>query len=468
MIRVSAVSVAVAACLGLSACAVGPDYVRPDTPAPAVYKELGDWQPAKPQDAALDSKWWEIYNDPKLNELEQKLMDSNQSLKAALASYAESRALLDSAKAGFWPTLSANGGLTRSQRGTAEPANNYTLGGSASWEADVWGRVRRSVESSKASAEASAFDLADTRLSLQATLATDYFELRAQDALQDLLDATVAADQQSLTIAQNRYNSGVAAKADVVTAQTQLLSVQAQQLNAGILRAQLEHAIAVLTGESPAEFALAKTTFASAVPGVPVGVPSTLLQRRPDVAAAERSAASASAQIGVAVAAWFPSLTLGASGSFSNNTLSNLLTIPNRVWSIGPSLAATLFDGGARNARIRQAHAAYDLSVAQYRQSVLTAFQQVEDDLANLRILEKQAALDTELVRSAHEAETLTLNQYRAGTVPFSSVISAQTTTLSSEQTALTVLRSRLVGSVALISSLGGGVDPEHPEAATK
>ncbi len=459
MIRVSAVSAAVAACLGLAACAVGPDYVRPDTPAPGVYKELGDWQPAQPQDAMPRAEWWKIYNDPKLDELEQQLLDANQNLKAAVASYASARALVDSSRASYWPTLGASGGVTRSQRGNAPAQTAYDVGANASWEADVWGRVRRSVESAKASAAASAADLASTRLSLQATLATDYFQLRAQDGLQDLLDATVAADQQAFTIAQNRFTAGVSARADVVTAQTQLLNVQAQQLSAGIQRAQLEHAIAVLTGQAPADFTLAKTALPTDVPGIPVGIPSTLLQRRPDVAAAERDAAAASAEIGVAVSAWFPSLTIDGSGSFSNNTLSNLLSIPNRVWSIGPSLAATLFDGGARNARIAQARASYDQSVAIYRQSVLTAFQQVEDDLANLRILEKQAALDTELVRSAHEAENLTLNQYRSGTVPYSSVIDAQTTTLSSEQTALTVLRSRLVGSVALISALGGGAD---------
>jgi NodT family efflux transporter outer membrane factor (OMF) lipoprotein len=451
-----AILVAVAtACL--TACAVGPRYRRPDAPLPESYREAGaDWQPATPASAAANVPWWEQFGDPVLNDLQSRIDVSNQSLKSALAAYAASRAVLDQTRASYWPTVSVSAGQTRSARGAAPAVNVKNAAASASWEPDIWGKIRRSVEAARASAAASEDDLAATRLSLQATLATDYFELRVQDRIQILLDTTVKGEQQALQIAQNRYKAGVAARADVVTAQTQLLSVQAQQLNAGILRAQLEHAIAILVGAPPGQFTLAKAELPNALPVVPAEVPSALLQRRPDVAAAERQMAAANAQIGVAESAWFPSLALNGSLSYSNAIVPQLISLPNRIWSVGPTLAETLFDGGARRAKTAQARASYDQSVAQYRQSVLTALQQVEDALVNLRILAEQAGVEDELVKSAHEAELLTLNQYKAGTVPYSSVISAQTATLSAEQSALQVVRSRYTETVSLVSALGG------------
>jgi NodT family efflux transporter outer membrane factor (OMF) lipoprotein len=323
--------------------------------------------------------------------------------------------------------------------------------------------LRRSAEGSSANAQAAAANLAAARLSARAALATAYFELRAQDELRRLLDSTVAADQQALTITENRYRAGVAGKADVVTARTQLLSSQAQQENAGIQRAQLEHAIAVLVGKAPAVFSLEPAALRSDVPTIPAGLPSTLLQRRPDVAAAERKMAAANAQVGVATAAYFPNLTLSGSVGYSGTSFANIATVANRVWSFGPELAASLFDGGLRRAQTAGARAAYDASVATYRQTVLTALQQVEDTLATLRTLERQAQVEGELVKSAELAQQLVLNQYKAGTVPYSSVITAQTTAFASEQSSLGVLLNRLTASVALIAATGGGWSDQAP-----
>ncbi len=418
--------------------------------------------------------WWTIFNDPALDELEAKINISNENVKAALAAYDQARALVDQAQAGFWPTVAANlSRLRASGRGGASTVTTngvttvistgaststaYSTGVSANWSLDIWGQIRRTVESDRASAQASAAALAAAELSAQSTLATDYFELRAQDQLQRLLDDTVVAEQLSLKITESRYRYGVAAKADVVSAEAQLLSSQAQQINAKIQRATLEHAIAVLIGQQPAQFSLSPTPMRSDVPTVPPGVPSTLLERRPDVAEAERKVAAANAQIGVATAAYFPSLTLSGSDQYTSSMWSHLISLPNRTWSVGPSLAETLFDGGLRRAQVAQARAAWEANVANYRQTVLSGFEQVEDQIATLRILEQQAVVEEEAVKAAREAEALTLNQYKAGTVPYSSVITAQTTRLSAEETALTVLSSRLQASVALIEALGGG-----------
>ncbi|MGO8828457.1 MAG: efflux transporter outer membrane subunit [Steroidobacteraceae bacterium] len=458
----------------LSGCAVGPDYKRPAFDAAAAYKEQSGWKPSEPGDALSRGPWWTIFNDPVLDDLEAKINISNENVKAALASYDQARALVDQAQAGFWPTVAANlSRLRGSGRGGASTvtANNvttviptgaststtYSAGASANWSLDIWGQIRRTVESDRASAQASAAALAAAQLSAQATLATDYFELRAQDQLQRLLDDTVMAEQLSLKITESRYRYGVAAKADVVSAEAQLLSSQAQQINAKIQRATLEHAVAVLIGQQPAQFSLSTTTMRSDVPTVPPGVPSTLLERRPDVAEAERKVAAANAQIGVATAAYFPSLTLSGSDQYTSSMWSHLISLPNRTWSVGPSLAETLFDGGLRRAQVAQARAAWESNVASYRQTVLSGFEQVEDQIATLRILEQQAVVEEEAVKAAREAEALTLNQYKAGTVPYSSVITAQTTRLSAEETALSVLSSRLQASVALIEALGGG-----------
>jgi NodT family efflux transporter outer membrane factor (OMF) lipoprotein len=325
------------------------------------------------------------------------------------------------------------------------------------WTIDIWGQIRRTVESDRASAQATDAALAAATLSAQGDLATDYFELRAQDQLQRILDDIVVAEELSLKITESRYKFGVAAKADVVTAQTQLLNSQAQQINARVQRGVLEHAIAVLIGEQPANFSLAPTPMRADVPTVPADMPSTLLERRPDIAEAERRMAAANAQIGVATAAYFPTLTLSGSDEYQHGTFSNLIGASNRIWAIGPQLAETIFDAGLRRAEVAQARAAYQADIANYRQTVLSGLEQVEDELVTLRVLEKEQGVEDAAVAASLEAERLTLNQYKAGTVPYSSVITAQTTRLSSEESALSVLSTRLQASVALIEALGGG-----------
>ncbi|MDP9014390.1 MAG: efflux transporter outer membrane subunit [Pseudomonadota bacterium] len=438
-------------------CAVGPDYKRPEFETTGDYKEQADWKPSEPSDAMSRGPWWNIYNDDALAQLEAKVALSNENVKSSAAAFEEARALVAQARAGFWPTVSASVGAQRGATGTAPARTTVDATATGSWTLDIWGQIRRTVESDRASAQSSAAALAAATLSAQGALATDYFELRVQDQLQRILDDIVVAEQQSLKIAENRYRFGVAAKADVVSAQTQLLNSQAQQINAKIQRGILEHAIAVLIGQTPASFSLAPAAMRADVPTVPAGVPSALLERRPDVAEAERKMAASNAQIGVTKAAYFPSLTLSGSDQYSNGTFSRLLNASNRVWALGPKLAETLFDGGLRRAQLAQARATYDANVASYRQTVLSGFEQVEDEIVTLRVLEQQAVVEDAAVAAAREAERLTLNQYKAGTVPYSSVISAQTTRLTSEETALSVLSSRLQASVALIEALGGG-----------
>lgn len=443
--------------LGLSGCAIGPNYRRPAIEVSASYKEEKDWKPSEPNDAISRGVWWSIFIDPQLDQLESQIDISNQNVKAAAAAVEEAQALVQEAQAGFWPTLAANFGRQRSRTRLGDVQTTNSAGITGSWNIDIWGQIRRSTESNKASAQASAAALAAVRLSAQGQLATDYFQLRAQDQLQSLLNDTVQAQEKSLKIAESRFRFGVAAKGDLVSAQTQLLTSQAQQVNAGIQRAILEHAIAVLIGQSPSTFSLTNAAMRTDVPTIPPGLPSALLERRPDIAEAERKVAAANAQIGVARAAFFPTLTLSGSDDFSGGSISKLIRASNRVWAFGPSLAQTLFAGGLHRAQARAASAAFDLSVDSYRQTVLTGIQQVEDQIATLRLLGKQSALEDAVVKAAQEAEGLILNQYKAGTVPYSSVISAQTTTLSSRETALTVLLDRLTASVSMIEALGGG-----------
>ncbi len=458
-----------------AACAVGPDYQRPKFDAAANYKEASNWKPSEPNDALNRGPWWEIFKDDALNQLEVRVDISNENVKAAAAAYDQARALVSQARAGFWPTITGNASHLKSGSGASATTTSInggtgvpisttsrspitdSAGLSASWDLDIWGKIRRTTESDRASAQSSAAALAAARLSAQAQLATDYFELRAQDQLQKLLDDTVVAEQLSLKITQSRYNFGVAARADVVSAEAQLLSSQAQQINAKIQRGILEHALAVLIGEQPANFSLSPAAMRSDVPTVPAGIPSTLLERRPDIAEAERKVAAANAQIGVAKAAYYPDLTLNGSDDYTSSTFSHLISAPNRIWSFGPSLAETLFDGGLRRAQVAQARAAYEGTVDTYRQTVLAGFQQVEDEIVTLRVLEQQAVVEEAAVAAAREAEKLTLNQYKAGTVPYSSVITAQTTRLAAEQTALSVLSTRLQASVALVEAVGGG-----------
>jgi len=449
---------AVAAGLALlGACAVGPDYHRPSFETSQTYKELAGWKPSEPSDVLEKGPWWNVYADDDLARLEARIDVSNENVKAALAAYDQSQALVAQARAGFWPTIAATVGAQRGAIGAVPAATSLNAGASGAWTLDIWGEIRRTVESARASAQAGAAALAAAKLSAQATLATDYFELRTQDQLQRILDDIVDAEQKSLKITESRYKFGVAAKADVVSAQTQLLNSQAQQVNAGIERAILEHAIAVLIGQQPSSFSLPPAAMRSDVPTVPAGVPSILLERRPDVAEAERQMAASNARIGVATAAYFPTLSLSGSDTYTGGSFSRLFEVPNRIWSVGPQLAETLIDGGLRRAQVAQARAAYAASVADYRQTVLGSFQQVEDEMVTLRVLEKQAVIEDAAVAAAKEAERLTLNQYKAGTVPYSSVITAQTTRLTSEETALTVLSNRLQASISLIQALGGG-----------
>lgn len=452
-----------AACL--TACiSVGPDYHRPEAPVAGQYKELGDWKPIEPKAAASDLAWWTIYNDPKLDELERQVTVSNESLKASEASYRQALEIVNESRAGYFPTatagLSGQRARTNVASGTSALSNEVSASLAASWAPDIWGKIRRTVESSQASAEASAADLAAARLSLQSALATDYFSLRVDDELQRLYVETVKAYQATLDITRNQFEAGTAAETDVITAEAELLGAQAQLEGVGVQRAQLEHAIAALIGKTPDRFAIEPAAFSREVPVVPVGVPSTLLERRPDVAAAERSAAAASAQIGVAIAAYFPSLTLNASIGDVGTALGGLFRAANEVWSAGPAAASELlFDGGLRPAQVAAARAAYDASVANYRQTVLTAFSQIEDQLAALRILERQAAVQQRAVESAREAVRLTIYQYEAGTVAYTSVVTVQAIALADEQNLLTTLGSRLSASVALVTALGGGWD---------
>ena len=442
----------------LTACSVGPDYKRPVVDTAAGFKEANDWKPTEPADAINRGPWWLIFNDDVLNALEDKVDISNQNIKAAAAAVENARALVREAEAGYWPTITASIGRTRERDGKPSPHTVNNASGTVSWPLDIWGGVRRNVESNKATVQSLNATLASARLSYQAQLASTYFQLRGQDQLQVLLDDTVKADELALKITENRYKVGVAARADVVTAQTQLLSAQAQQVSVGIQRGTFEHAIAVLIGEQPATFSIAVTKIRTDVPTVPTGVPSELLERRPDIAEQERKVASANAQIGVAKAAYFPSLSLTGSAQYSaGGPLSQLFSVPNQIWSVGPNLAQTLFAGGLHRAQVAAARATWEETVDDYRETVLEGFQQVEDELVTLRVLEKQSGVEDQLVQAAREAEKLTLNQYKAGTVPYSSVITAQTARLTSEQSALTVFVNRLTASVTLIEALGGG-----------
>jgi NodT family efflux transporter outer membrane factor (OMF) lipoprotein len=462
----------------MTGCAVGPDYVRPTVITPDAYKEVDGWKVAQPKDDVIRGAWWEIFGDPQLNALEVQVSLSNQDLVVAEATYRQARALVREARASYFPTLTLGIGYTHfrdsatlgrsfgggssgagvsSGGGSSGARSDFQLGLDFSWELDLWGRIRRTVESNQASAQASAGDLESARLSFQAELAQDYFQLRTLDAQKQLLDATVAAFEQALELTKNQYASGVASQADVVQAETQLKSTQAQAIDVGVQRAQLEHAIALLIGKPASTFSLLAASLTATPPPIPVGVPSALLERRPDIAAAERRVAAANAQIGVAEAAFFPTVTLSASSGFESSSLSQWLTAPSHFWSVGPSISQTVFDGGLRRAQTDFARAGYDASVGTYRQTVLTAFQTVEDNLAALRILEQEAQVQNEAVKGAQQSVTLTTNQYKAGTVSYLNVITAQTIALTNETTAVQIRGRRMSAAVLLIQALGGG-----------
>jgi NodT family efflux transporter outer membrane factor (OMF) lipoprotein len=448
----------------ISACTVGPDYHRPETPVPVTFKELNGWKEAQPRDNEIPGKWWEIFKDPYLNTLEQQVDIANQSLVQAEAQYRQAQALVQTARAAYFPTATATATINRfraaSGQNVAVSGVRYLFGValSTAWEPDLWGSMRRQVESSEASAQASAATLQALRLSIQATLAQNYFQLKALDAQKKLLGDTVGTYERTLKITQNRYAAGMAAKTDVVQAETQLQSARAQTIAIGVQRAQLEHAIALLLGKAPAELSIPVAPLNALPPPIPVSIPSQLLERRPDVAAAERQTAAANAKIGVAKAAYFPTLSLAATNGFQTSKLSKLLTAAARYWALGPAAAAfTLFDGGARGAQMDEAINAYDASVAAYRQAVLTSFQEVEDNLAALRILEQETQVQNKAVESAQETVRLTTNQYKAGTVSYLNVMTAQAVAFTNEKLAVELLGQRLSAAVLLVKAVGGG-----------
>ena len=443
----------------LAGCMVGPDYVRPTAPAPAAFKEAEGWKPAQPADTAPRGNWWEVFADADLDALEQQAELANQTVQAAAARVREAQAATQAMRAGLFPGVSGNAAAARSARssGASSIANSSNLGLDARWEVDLWGRVRRGVEASEATAQSAAADLAAARLSVQALLAQDYLLLRVQDAQIRLLRDTVAGYQKSLDLTRNQYAAGIVSRGDVVQAEAQLKSTQAQVLEAAIARAQQEHAIAVLVGKPPSELAIAPRPLAPVFPAIPVALPSELLERRPDIAAAERHAATANAQIGVAQAAFYPSLSLSAGGGLQSSALGELLSLPNRYWALGAGLAQTIFDAGLRSAQQAQAIASYDETVANYRSTVLNAFQEVEDNLVALSLLEQQAAVQDEAVAAARQAVAIATNQYQAGIANYIVVVVLQTGALNSERTALAILGRRLTSSVGLIKALGGG-----------
>ncbi|KWF33883.1 efflux transporter outer membrane subunit [Burkholderia pseudomultivorans] len=472
-IRPLSAAVAVATAVLLAGCAVGPDYHRPDTSIPAAFKEApAGWKVAQPADRADRGPWWTVYNDPQLNALIDKLNASNQTIAQSAAAYRQARALVTEARAAYFPTvgLSASGSRSRTPRASLSSGSSSTLGSSsssignsysvgldASWEPDLWGKVSRTVSAQRAGEAAAAADLANARLSQQALLAQTYFQLRTSDALQKLLDDTVQSYRQSLKLTENQYAQGVAARADVIQAQTQLQSAQAASIDNGVARAQYEHAIATLIGEPASTFSLPPMPLAAEPPVTPVDVPSALLERRPDIAAAERRAAAANEQIGVAISAFFPTLTLSASGGFESSVWSQLFTLPARFWTVGPQLAATLFDAGLRAAQTDAARATYDQDVAAYRLSVLSAFQDVEDNLASQRILAQEIDVQRQAVDSAQHSLAIVTNQYKAGTVAYLNVLTAQTTAFTAQQKLASIAGQRMVSSVGLVKALGGG-----------
>ena len=443
----------------VSACAVGPNYHRPAVTTPPAFKEAQGWTPAVPADGVDRGDWWTVFGDDQLDALEAKIDISNQNLKAAEAAYRQARALVAEDRATLFPNLDLTGSATRSKRGAgAAAANSYQAALGGSWEIDLWGKIRRTIEGAKGSAQASEADLANARLSAQSELAADYVQLRLADADKRLLQATVQAYAKSLQITQNQYKVGVAAKSDVLQAQTQLISTQASLVDVDRQRTTAEHAIAVLIGAAPADLTIEPAAdWAPKPPPTPVALPSILLQRRPDVAAAERQAMAANAQIGVATAAFFPDLSLTGSYGFGSTALKTLFNSSSAAWSYGGGAAQTVFDAGATLAKVRGARAGYDQAVASYRQTVLTAFQQVEDALAAARVLQDEAALRQQASASADQAEQILLNQYRAGQVAYTSVVVAQATALAARQSLLTVQGQRVTNAITLITALGGG-----------
>ncbi|MFI5109842.1 MAG: efflux transporter outer membrane subunit [Terriglobales bacterium] len=465
-------------------CAVGPNYRRPAAPAPQVFKEPPPegWKQAQPNAGAIRGKWWEIYNDPQLNALEEQVSISNQNVLAAAAQYREARDSVRIARSSLFPTATASPAVTRqrtpasvlgprsstSSTPTAITQTTYDLPVDVSYQADVWGSIRRNLTASYANAQASAADLENARLSFQAELAEFYFELHGLDGDADLLQRTVKAYEEYLKLTQDRFELGVASGADVAQAKTQLDTTRAQLIDVGVQRAQFEHAVAILIGKPPAELSIPAMVLKTPPPAVPIGVPSALLERRPDIAASERQVAAANEQIGIAKAAFFPSLLLSASGGFESTSFSKWLTLPSGFWAAGPQVAETLFEGGKRHAQLDLERAAYDATVANYRQTVLTAFQQVEDNLAALRILEQEATAEDAAVADAEESLAISTDQYKQGIATYLQVITAQTFALQDERSAVDILTRRMTASVLLIEALGGGWDASQLPTRTE
>jgi NodT family efflux transporter outer membrane factor (OMF) lipoprotein len=462
-----AIALAAAVAVLLPACAAGPNYQRPSVPEPAAFKEASvdpsEWKLAQPGDAFPRGSWWKIFGDPGLDALEEQVSPANQNVAQAEARYRAARAAVRQTRADIYPTVTAGAGVTRSHtltsQGGASTATTYAASGDASWELDVWGRVRRNVEASVASAEAAAADLENVRLSMQAELAVDWFQLHGYDAQKELLETNVAAQERALHLTQNRHDQGVVSGVDVAQAETLLETTRAQAIDLGIARAQTEHAIAVLVGKAPADLAIPPAKIGVAPPAIPGLLPSELLERRPDVAAAERRTASANALIGVAVAAYFPKLSLDASAGFLSGTLSKLFSAPAFVWSVGPSALATLFDAGRRRAVTRQRRAEYDEAVGAYRETVLTAFQEVEDQLVALRLLAREETQQSAAVAAAERSLKLAESRYEGGITTYLEVVIARSAALSNERTAVDLLTRRMTASVNLVRALGGGFE---------
>ncbi|HEY1269293.1 MAG TPA: efflux transporter outer membrane subunit [Candidatus Binatia bacterium] len=490
--KLTTAALTAAFCL-LVSCTVGPDYVRPKMEVPAAYKEVDGWRVAEPQDNALRGAWWEMFNEPELNALEDQVDISNQNIAGAEARYRQARALVQEARAAFYPTVTIGLGVNRAVKsgtvdsgftsggkggggggsggnsgGGGHPASftTYTLPLDISWEIDVWGRIRRSVESARANAQASSGDLESARLSARSELAQDFFLLRALDTQKKLLDDAAAVFQTSLDLTNNRYKAGVASRGDVLQAETQLKSTQAQAIDVGVQRAQVEHAIALLIGKAPAELTIPPAVITAPPPAIPIGLPSEILQRRPDIAGAERRMASANAQIGVAIAAYYPTVSLASSGGFESGNFGQWFSSPSHFWSVGPSISETVFDGGLRAGQTAEARANYDATLAIYRETVLGAFQEVEDNLAALRILENEARVQDQAVAAARQTVVVTLNQYKAGIVNYINVTVVQAAALANERTAADILGRRMIAAVLLIKALGGGWSDSAIEAS--
>jgi NodT family efflux transporter outer membrane factor (OMF) lipoprotein len=469
------------AVLQMCGCTVGPTYRRPTAEVPQTYKELANWKEAQPNDQNLGGNWWEMFQDPQLNALELQVNVSNQNLKAAEAQYTQARALVRYNRASYFPTLTAGADASRNKISNNRPPslttngrtyNDFQIPFQLSYEVDVWGRIRRTVESYREQAQASAADLATVNLSMHAQLALFYFQARVLDAEEQLLNSTVTQYEQALELIQNRYAGGIASDLEVQQATTQLETTRAQAIDVGVARAQYEHAVAILIGKPPAEFSLAALPLTTPPPPIPAGLPSELLERRPDIAAAERRMASANAQIGVAKAAYYPIISLGASGGFESGVITTLISGPSALWSVGGSAIAPIFDAGRRRANVDLALAAYDQTVANYRETVLTGFQQVEDNLAALRILNNEAQVQERAVVAAQKYLELANTRYTGGVTSYLEVTTAQSAALSDELTAVNILGRRMVDAVTLVQALGGGWDrsslPDHPECCGK